>query len=126
MSTVAKGFAVLGALFLVFVIYVSQQISKMPDPGDTLVLTSTTLAVTEEARDLMLETILEKDKIGFGNLLEAGLLFSVPDRTKAQFLRIENVNHNTFYRVRIIDGPHSGQAGWVLEKKTTFISKQRQ
>ena len=94
---------------------------KMPDPGDTLVLTSTTLAVTKEARDLMLETLLEKDTIGFGNLLEAGLLFRVPDRTKAQFLRIENVNHNTFYRVRITDGPHSGQAGWVLEKKTTFI-----
>ena len=49
----------------------------MPDTGDTIVLTSTTLAVTEEARDLMLETLLEKDTIGFGNLLEAGLLFRV-------------------------------------------------
>ena len=119
MSTAAKGLAVLGALFLVFVIYVSQQVSEMPDTGDTIVLTSTTLAVTEEARDLMLETLLEKDTIGFGNLLEAGLLFRVPDRTKAQFLRIENVNYNTFYRVRITDGPHSGQAGWVLKKKVS-------
>ena len=126
MSTVAKSCTVLGVLFLVFVIYVSQQISKMPDPGDTLVLTSTTLAVTEEARDLMLETIFEKDKIGFGNLLEAGLLFRVPDGTEAQFLRSENVEYNTFYRVRITDGPHFGQAGWVQEKKTTFISTRRQ
>ena len=109
--------AVLGALFLVFVIYISQQISKMPDSGDTLVLTSTTLAVTEEARDLMLETLFEKDNLGFGNLLKTGLLFRVPDRTKAQFLRMENVSYNTFYRVRITSGSHSGQAGWVLAAK---------
>ena len=47
MSTVAKGCTVLGALFLVLVIYVSRQISEMPDAGDTLVLTGATMAVND-------------------------------------------------------------------------------
>ena len=101
-------------------IYVSRQISEMPDAGDTLVLTGATMAVNEEARDLMLEAIFEKDEIGFGNLHKAGLIFNVSDGTKAQFMRMENVNYNTFYRVRITDGPYLGQTWWVLETKTTL------
>ena len=104
--------AILGALSLVFVACID-----VPDPGDTLTLSGTTLAVNEQARDLMLETIFTEDKMGFGELMEAGLIFQVSSGTKAKFLKLENVRHNTFYKVRIADGLFSGQVGWVRDDK---------
>ena len=109
----AKGVcAILGALSLVFVACVD-----IPNPGDTLTLSGTTLAVNEQARDLMLETVFTKDETGFGELMEDGLLFQVSSGTKAKFLKLENVRYNTFYKVRIEDGLSSGQVGWVLDEK---------
>jgi hypothetical protein len=68
------------------------------------------VASSEEALGEMTNSAVAKDKEGLAKMMLNGQLFSVPNGTKA---RLIGRNWTGGIRVRILDGSHYGDDGWI-------------
>ena len=74
-----------------------------------------TLAIDKKAHDELLSAVLAKDKVGYDQLVLSGRAFIVPNKAK-----IRVIDRGLFIRkVRILDGPLQGFAGWTAFEDIT-------
>ena len=129
-SNTAKGCTVL--LVLILSLGVCVYVSVEPEPpqspdatseppisiGDVAVLSWSDsdaagyLAVDDASWDLMFEAITARDNVGLSQLVQARRVYVVPTGTKARVLEFGF----TSYKVRLMDGPSAGAAGWVVRE----------
>jgi len=92
-----------------------------PATGDLArALVPTTVAVTEAAWDVMLESQAARDGRGLRIMEEQGQIFRIQEGT--QLLVLDQTFLST--KVRVVDGVNEGKAGWVqyeyVEKLSPF------
>ena len=128
-NPVAMGCAILLVLMVGFWLYVAVRTPLSPPTpatrqstgattGDDVILkwsdsdSSGYLAVDDAAWDAMFEAINANDEIGVMQLVGAGRVYVVQSGTSARVLD----TGFTSYKVRLMDGPSAGVAGWVVRE----------
>ena len=77
-------------------------------PGDTLYI-----ATTNDAFNKMSDAAQAKDNVGFDQLLANGSAFSITEGTHAKWLGDEPLLQVGLKHIRITEGPHATEDGWV-------------
>lgn len=97
-------------------------VANKPSIGDTGILyvegsESVFIAVDEAALDEILKSINANDKYGLAELVLAGRVFSVQNRTKVRVIDMKGFT----LKIRILEGEYSGYSAWVPHE---FVVKQ--
>ncbi|MHB1167005.1 MAG: hypothetical protein ACYC0N_00505 [Carboxydocellales bacterium] len=72
------------------------------------------VGITKDALSEAINCISNKDEYGFRELVLSGQIYTVPSKTKAKVID----RSWTMNKVRILEGKHTGEAGWVIMEST--------
>ena len=70
------------------------------------------LALDEDAFEELIDAVIAKDKYGWVDLIAAGRVVLVDEGTEVRVIDMKIAA----YRVRILEGTHTGKAGWVISE----------
>jgi len=70
------------------------------------------VCTTQDTLDALLDAVAANDKAGFNQILMSDAVFAVPQDT---LVLLVDRDFGT-YEVRILEGTHEGESGWVIEE----------
>jgi hypothetical protein len=99
----------------------------MAETGETGYLSNATgtVVVANSADTLAsaFDALAARDTLGVKRLVDAGELAQVPAGTRVLVIGSDTRGPLLISRVRILDGPHSGEAWWVRSTAATLASR---
>jgi hypothetical protein len=74
------------------------------------------LMAEDDAWEPLHDALAARDQVGLDRLMASGKVFRVSNGTRAKLIKAGFVSR----KVRILDGPHAGRAGWIESEFVRF------